>query len=1413
MHLYHFTALSASAPTHLVHGSFTAPRQQELILACNTSLELYRLHPKSDILEPVLRADAFAQIRAVDTFRLPGTRRDFLVVTSDSGSLAILSADPASASFKPVHCEPFGKSGARRSVPGAYLACEPHGRACMVAALEKSKFAYVLNRDPDENVTISSPLEAHKSAIVTHALVSLDVGFENPMFAALERSYEATSRKLLVYYELDLGLNQVIRKMTAEVRHDSALLLRVPGGGDGPGGVLVCSEGWVSYRNLLEEDEDGRLLSLKNASTEQIAEKGAEELKGLSAERGAGAWMEARLPHRQGSDGESLMVVAGTAYHDRKRNSFFFLLCSELGDLVKAELVWEPDRGVTGLRLVYFDSLPGPVVAMCIFRSGYLAAVVEGSDSLLLRFREVNVSGDDPSGGFSFSEGSVGRDGDVDGREDPNGDNLTTSLQRANGAPAAPGSSGDCERQSTVSLSGKLQFRPRSLLSHLAVVSAIDSFGPILSMCNVGGRVGQSSSLICTTGRSGRGSVRVVRRGMGILEMSQPHQLASKLTEVFSCKDRADTLFHRLIVVSFETRTKVLEVGEAKVEETVNSGFVLGERTLSAGQMDTNSFVQVTRGGVRFIRGGHAGDASEWNPPVPAVIVAGCCNQQQVVVVLSTGAIVYFEIDSSSGSLEELGKNPDAMKWDEEVDFVGASGALDVGRPSVAIPDIPTGRKRSTFFAAGDGVSGKVRLFQISEDASIEALGLHIAPAPIESIAFVDFGCIDKDAVATTMGSSRTLSNVATYTPFLILVLGTRHGALVRLAVDALTGTLSSKRSTFIGENPVHVKHVRIAGIPTCVVMGSSTWILFLRGGQATMSPLCTDPMEHAAAFSLEHSPDGFVVTYGSKLRLLSLEGISALITCASLPHGLPMVSVPSSTILDSSFTVARSRTKLTPRRVVRVARPRSISSSHAERKSANRESELIVIIETDYNSKHIHKTPSGRPVGKPMSDRSSNLHLNNARLSNWNSRLQLARILDGDSKTDPDDEDDVDLEGTNPLLNGRPAAFQSLDTVQMRDNECILTAVSSSSLGRSTSETLSYIVVSQVANLEISGTSPNRPERGEGRASDDKNVTASLSVYKVDLEAQRLIFLYKTAVGEPVHCLASFRDMLLVGIGTAIRLYDLGKQQLLRKGEYKFAVRNKISALAVAGGDRIFVGDVSDSVTLFGYLLVEPVGINHAKAFWPGGRGGHFVPIAGDSVPRWVVTLTALDYNTVAGSDKFGNIFILRVPTELGSIGGEVPLTSVPMLEGSRAATSIVPHKLSVEASYHVGSIVAGFARGSMAVKTTEQIEKFDGDEALIYSTLSGTIGILAPMHTQSDIDFARALEKEMRARHQSLCGRDHTSYRSSFYPSKHVVDGDLCQLFTGMALADREQCASTLGRSIEDVDRKLAELHTSYV
>jgi splicing factor 3B subunit 3 len=64
--------------------------------------------------------------------------------------------------------------------------------------VEKQKFVYVMNRDASNRLTISSPLEAHKSDTVLFSVCGVDVGFDNPVFAMIELEYtEADQVRIL----------------------------------------------------------------------------------------------------------------------------------------------------------------------------------------------------------------------------------------------------------------------------------------------------------------------------------------------------------------------------------------------------------------------------------------------------------------------------------------------------------------------------------------------------------------------------------------------------------------------------------------------------------------------------------------------------------------------------------------------------------------------------------------------------------------------------------------------------------------------------------------------------------------------------------------------------------------------------------------------------------------------------------------------------------------------------------------------------------------------------------------------------------------------------------------------------------------------------------------------------------------
>lgn len=246
MFLYNLRLEAPTAIVQAVIGSFMGSRQQqEIVVSRGDQIEMYQTTEK---LNSILVQQVFGVIRALLPFRLTGGNKDYLVICSDSGKIVFLEYNAENNKFEQVHMETFGKTGCRRVVPGQFLAGDPRGRAVITAAIEKQKFVYVLNRDSSSQLTISSPLEAHKSHTILYHVVGVDVGFENPVFACLEMEYpdlEAECpempEKLLTYYELDLGLNHVVRKWNTPVDIHSNLLIPLAGGADGPSGVLTIA--------------------------------------------------------------------------------------------------------------------------------------------------------------------------------------------------------------------------------------------------------------------------------------------------------------------------------------------------------------------------------------------------------------------------------------------------------------------------------------------------------------------------------------------------------------------------------------------------------------------------------------------------------------------------------------------------------------------------------------------------------------------------------------------------------------------------------------------------------------------------------------------------------------------------------------------------------------------------------------------------------------------------------------------------------------------------------------------------------------------------------------------------------------------------------------------------------------------
>ena len=124
MHLYNLTVQHGTLVSHVAHGNFSGPApgggrpHTEIVVARNKTIELYRCDPQTGRLHSMICSQVFGIVRSMLSFRLVGGTKDYLVLGSDSGRIAVLEFNPTKVTFDKVHMETFGKSGSRRIIPG-----------------------------------------------------------------------------------------------------------------------------------------------------------------------------------------------------------------------------------------------------------------------------------------------------------------------------------------------------------------------------------------------------------------------------------------------------------------------------------------------------------------------------------------------------------------------------------------------------------------------------------------------------------------------------------------------------------------------------------------------------------------------------------------------------------------------------------------------------------------------------------------------------------------------------------------------------------------------------------------------------------------------------------------------------------------------------------------------------------------------------------------------------------------------------------------------------------------------------------------------------------------------------------------------------------------------------------------------
>lgn len=305
--------------------------------------------------------------------------------------------------------------------------------------------------------------------------------------------------------------------------------------------------------------------------------------------------------------------------------------------------------------------------------------------------------------------------------------------------------------------------------------------------------------------------------------------------------------------------------------------------------------------------------------------------------------------------------------------------------------------------------------------------------------------------------------------------------------------------------------------------------------------------------------------------------------------------------------------------------------------------------------------------------------------------------------------------------------AKEVLQQVDLTENEA---AVSIAAVSFSSQDDETFLVVGTGKDMVVS------PRSFSG---------GFIYVYRFLEDGKELEFIHKTKVDEPPLALLGFQGRLLAGIGSELRIFDLGLKQLLRKCQAQ-VVPNLIVGLQTQGS-RIIVSDVQESVVYVVYKYQE----------------NRLIPFVDDVIARWTTCTTMVDYETVAGGDKFGNLWLLRCPQKASEEADE---------DGSGA--HLIHERQYLQGSPNRVALMTHFFPQDIPTSIQKTQLVAGGRDILVWTGLQGTLGILIPFISREDVDFFQTLEQHLRSEDAPLAGRDHLIYRSYYVPVKGVIDGD---------------------------------------
>eukprot|EP00298_Acanthocystis_sp_HF-20_P013907 c20557_g1_i1.p1 GENE.c20557_g1_i1~~c20557_g1_i1.p1 ORF type:complete len:617 (-),score=219.58 c20557_g1_i1:108-1958(-) len=563
---------------------------------------------------------------------------------------------------------------------------------------------------------------------------------------------------------------------------------------------------------------------------------------------------------------------------------------------------------------------------------------------------------------------------------------------------------------------------------------------------------------------------------------------------------------------------------------------------------------------------------------------------------------------------------------------------------------------------------------------------------------------------------------------FLQICVGQNSGLMLRGNLDVTNGAFLNPRSHSLGNRPIKFFRVKLHdNTKAMVALSSRTWLCYEAVKQFHSTPLGCPPLQFGCFFTSSSVPGGIASIHKNTLHILSIDRMNGV---AFSQITLPLRHTPRHSLIHpihKTLIILESDHKGSTASNVSSSTSSSSSSSLAVNDSKQRSMMEIDEIGGKSTENGINNSQGQNNV-LPIPGMSGT----------WGSCIHIIdpNLLTAENKKCVYEL--VEFEPNEAVLNFCLCSFSE------RNNDI-------------------YLCVGVAQNLKILQRTP---------------CIGMIKVYKFEQGGKKLVLEHSTLTDDSPTALAQFQGRLLVGVGKSLRIYDIGKQKLLKQCENK-NFKTKIISIHVEK-DRIIVGDISQSFTFCQYQKET----NSLEIF------------AEDNFPRWLTASCLLDSDTIAGADKFGNFFVLSLPPDvseqmdIGALPSQIKWTS----NGEIKKLDLLVHSYS----------------GDLITSMTKAVLVNGGHEVIVCGTISGALISFLPITTRSDFEFLTGLEIQMRQECPPLCGSDHLDYRGYYFALKNVVDGNLCEQFFTFSDSKQNEIASSMKNVLGQMKKTLEDIRS---